>query len=81
MKCLSLSGCPLAILQSWASYHTSSERGESELPADQKFFEFLSINSYFQAYFLAVPTSAKLTHILVSHSVFSCQILGYYTPI
>ena len=81
MKCLSLSGCHLAVSQSWASYHTSSERGESELPADQKFFEFLTINSYFQAYFWVGPASAKLTHILVCHSVISCQISGYYTPI
>ena len=80
MKCLSLSGCHFAVSQSWASYHTLSERRESELPADQTFFEFLPITSYFLAYFWDVPTSAKLTHNFVCHSVISCQISGYYTP-
>ena len=32
--CFSLSGCHLAVSQSWAGYHTSSERGHSGLSAD-----------------------------------------------
>ena len=42
MKCLSLSDCHLAVSQSWASYYTSSERGESELSADKKILNFFS---------------------------------------
>ena len=38
--CLSLSVCHLAVSQSWASYHTSSERGDSGLPADIFFWNF-----------------------------------------
>ena len=45
VKCLSLSGCHLAIYQSWASYQTSSERGEFELSAD--LWSFHLINSVF----------------------------------
>ena len=37
---LNLSACHWAVSQSWASYHTSSERGESELSADPKILNF-----------------------------------------
>ena len=34
--CLSLSGCHFVVSQSWLGYHTSSERGDSGLPAGMK---------------------------------------------
>ena len=40
--CFSLSGCHLAVSQSYAGYHTSFERGESGLPADIKIRTILS---------------------------------------
>ena len=61
MKCLSLSVCHLAVFQSWTSYLTSSERGESGLSADKFFFEIYPANSYFQAYFWVVLGSTNLT--------------------
>ena len=40
---LSLSGCHLAVSQSWAGYHTSFERGESGLPADIKIIPIVQL--------------------------------------
>ena len=48
---LNLSACHLAVSQSWASYHTSSERGDSGLSADVIFFEFFQANRYYLSMF------------------------------
>ena len=78
MTCLSLSGCHLAASQSWASYHTSSERRESELSADKSFLNSFAI-SYFQAYFWVSPalTKGRPTFWFVSQSL----LVGYQTTI
>ena len=77
MKCLSLTGCDMAVSQSWASYHTSSERGESELCADENLFEFFHTNSHYQAYFWVVSALIKVRlhfGLLLSHFLLDIQL-------
>ena len=81
MKRLSLSVCHLAVSQSWASYHTSSERGESEPSAGENFLNFFLQIAIFKHIFESRRAWPKLPYILVCHSVTSCRISGNYTPI
>ena len=46
-KCLNLMNCHLAISYSWVGYHTSFQRGESGLSADEKKLENFPSGMYF----------------------------------
>ena len=59
MGYLNLLGCHLAISQSWASYHTSSERGETGLVADSKILTNAQQINILQYYFWVVLWSSK----------------------
>ena len=77
IKCLTLSGCHLAVSQSWASYHNSLERRESELSADENFWIFFLQIAIFKHTFESRRAWPKSLYILVCHSVTSHWISGY----
>ena len=79
-SCFSLSGCHLAVYQSWAGYHTSFERGESGLPADMKIRTIAQLIGILWSYFGMLWGLPKSLNILVCLYVTSCTILGYHTP-
>ena len=83
MKWFSLPGAGgcLAVSLSWASYHTSFERGESQSSADKFFLNFFLIIAIFKHIFELLWGLPNGIHILISHSVTSCRISGYHTPI
>ena len=51
MSCFSLSGCHMAVSQSWAGYHTSFERGDSGPRADVKIRTFGQLIGILWSYF------------------------------
>ena len=72
MSCFSLSGCHMAVSQSWAGYHTSFERGESGLPADMKIRTIAQLIGILWSYFGMLWGLPKSLNILVCLYVTSC---------
>ena len=79
MHCLSLSGCHLAVSQSWAGYHTSFERGDSRLPADMKIRTVIQLIGILWSYFEYFWGVANILNILVCHLPISHRCQGYHT--
>ena len=50
-RCLRLSACLLAVSLSWVCFHTSSERGHSELPTDMKIRAIVQLIGILWSYF------------------------------
>ena len=74
-ECPSLSGCHLAVSWSWASYHTSSERGYSGLSADIKTRTIDQLIGILWSYFEHFWGLANILNILVCYSVTPCARL------
>ena len=72
-SCFNLSGCHLAVSQSWAGYHTSFERGDSGLPAGMKIRSVVQLIGILWSYFLWSYFRGlwKRLNILFCHSVTS----------
>ena len=72
MSCLSLSGCHLAVSQSWAGYHISFERGDSGLPADIRIRTMVQLIGILWSYFehfwgLSNRLILMVWHLAISH--------------
>ena len=76
--CLSLSGCHLAVSQSWAGYHTSSERGHSGLSADMKIWTMVQLIGILWSYFGMLWGLSKGLILLVCHLAISHWNQGYH---
>ena len=68
MSCFSLSGCHLAVSQSWAGYHTSFERGDWGLLADMKIRTVIQLIGILWSYFGTLRGLPTVSYILVCHS-------------
>ena len=72
----------LGFPQSWASYHTCSERGESELSADKIFFIIISYKQLFSSIFLSCSALDQIHSIFWSATIaIFHNTQGYYTSI
>ena len=78
-ECLDLSVCHFTVSQSCASYHTSFERGESWLSADQKILNFFNQIAIFKHIFEWCRPHASKLHIFACHTFTSWRRWGYHT--
>ena len=79
MSCFSLSGCHMAVSQSWAGYHTSFERGDSRLPADMKIRTVIQLIGILWSYFGTLRGLPMRLDCLTCHLVISHRNQGYHT--
>ena len=77
--CLHLPVCHLAICQSWAGYHTSSERGHSGLSADIRIMTMVLLIGILWSYFKNFWGLSKRLIILVCNLVISHRNWDYHT--
>jgi len=80
MSCFSISGCHLAVSQSWAGYHTSFERGDWGLPADMKIRTVIQLIGILWSYFGTFWGLPMKLNILACHSATPWHISSYHTP-
>ena len=77
-ECPDHSGCHLATCWSWASYHTSSEKGHPGLPTDIKIRNIVQLIGILWSYLEHFWGPANSPLYFACHSATSWHILGYY---
>ena len=65
--CPSLSGCHMAVSWSWASYHTSSERGHSGLSTDIRIWPIIQLIGILCMCFWVWQTSGRSQNMVIKY--------------